>query len=273
VNINDFARLWKEENALFNMEQSPEFWDSRVEDFQRHVSGGFDTRKDKLLKFLEERNIFNDETQILDIGCGPGRYSSEFAKRAKQVTGIDISSKMIQYAKRNTANKYLNHAYYETVAWESVDLDARGWRKEYDLVFASMSPAISGGDALLKMCEASKGYCFMSGFIERKDEIGDQLYRTICGGEPPRRGNNLYYALNILFLAGYYPEIIYHDTDLEQALTVEQAVETYCTQLRWRKPVSADMQKRIADYLSSVASNGLITEKSQTKLAWIFWTV
>jgi hypothetical protein len=123
------------------------------------------------------------------------------------------------------------------------------------------------------MCEASKGYCFMSGMVEKKDEFGDQLYRTVFGEEPLRRGKNMYYALNILFLSGYYPEIIYHDTDVEKLSTIEQAVETYSDQFRWTKEVSADTQKRIADYLGSVANNGLITEKSHSKLAWIFWKV
>lgn len=273
MNIKDFSELWKEEDRVFN-NQSAEFWDTRADEMTRHICGAFDTRKDELLNFFTARNILNAETKILDIGCGPGRYSSAFAKNAKQVTGIDISAKMIQYAEQNTASELMCHVYYETAAWESVDLDARGWRNEYDLVFASMSPAICGVDTLLKMCEASKGYCFMSGLIEKNDEIGDQLYRAMYGEHPPRRGRHLYYALNILFLSGYYPEIIYHDTNLELVLTVEQAVETYCTELRRLKPVSTDMQKQIADYLGSVANDdGLITGKSRTKLAWIFWKV
>jgi SAM-dependent methyltransferase len=273
VNINDFAQLWQNEKKLSNIVHSQELWDSRADEVNRRIGGDFDARKDKLLKFFEERGIFNDENKILDIGCGPGRYSSEFAKRAKKVTGIDISAKMIQYAKQNTAGEDLNRACYETVAWEDVDLDARGWRKEYDLVFASMCPGISGGDALLKMCEASRGYCFTSGFVEKKDEIGDRLYRAVHGEEPRGLGKHLFYTLNILFLSGYYPEIRYHDNEWEQVLTVEQALETYCTRLRWGKEESADLPEWIVDYLGSIANNGLIREKSRGKIAWVFWKV
>lgn len=38
---------------------------------------------------------------ILDVGCGPGRYPIELAKRgAKKATGVDIASEMIDIARR-----------------------------------------------------------------------------------------------------------------------------------------------------------------------------
>lgn len=38
---------------------------------------------------------------ILDIGCGSGIYSVYFAKKGAEVTGIDFSSNMVSFAKRN----------------------------------------------------------------------------------------------------------------------------------------------------------------------------
>lgn len=43
--------------------------------------------------------------KILDLGCGAGRHSIEFAGRGVSVTGIDISPKMIEYAKGRTKSK------------------------------------------------------------------------------------------------------------------------------------------------------------------------
>ena len=39
--------------------------------------------------------------EILDIGCGTGKHAYEFAQRGIQVTGIDLSEKMIQIARQN----------------------------------------------------------------------------------------------------------------------------------------------------------------------------
>lgn len=38
--------------------------------------------------------------QILDLGCGPGLYTQEFAKQGHEVTGVDFSASSIAYAKK-----------------------------------------------------------------------------------------------------------------------------------------------------------------------------
>jgi 2-polyprenyl-3-methyl-5-hydroxy-6-metoxy-1,4-benzoquinol methylase len=48
--------------------------------------------------------------RVLDIGCGIGRLTTELARDAKDAVGIDISSMMIDKAKRNNACE--NLAFY-----------------------------------------------------------------------------------------------------------------------------------------------------------------
>jgi len=38
---------------------------------------------------------------LIDIGCGPGAYSVEFAKRGANVLGVDLSKKMLDKARNN----------------------------------------------------------------------------------------------------------------------------------------------------------------------------
>lgn len=49
--------------------------------------------------FLEELFQLPPGSQILDVGCGPGRHAIEFAKRGYRVTGLDHSPKMLKIAK------------------------------------------------------------------------------------------------------------------------------------------------------------------------------
>jgi len=277
MNIDEFAQAWQQDNEFFYKDNSREFWDSTAQRFnQRFVNntnGIHNMNTDGLMAFLQQRNILTAETNVLDIGCGPGRFTREFAKTANHVTAIDISSNMIQLAKQNTAEEYLDHADYEATDWKFLDLAARGWQKKYDLVFASMTPGISGIDTLLKMCEAGKGYCFMSGFISRKDEVADQLHRVVFGEDPKPRGKHLYYALNILFLSGYYPEIMYNYSERKQELALEEAIETYSAAFKKRNAEDNGLRDRVAGYLERVAVNGTIAEKACSKIAWIIWKV
>ena len=55
----------------------------------------------------------NKSLEILDLGCGPGLYDELFAQAGHHVTGIDISSNSINYAKDSAAQQNLNITYHQ----------------------------------------------------------------------------------------------------------------------------------------------------------------
>ena len=50
-------------------------------------------------------------TTLLDLGCGPGLYTSRFAKRGFHVTGVDFSRRSIDYAVRSGKKHNLEICY------------------------------------------------------------------------------------------------------------------------------------------------------------------
>lgn len=276
MDINEFEKRWQYD--LTELEETRTFWDLRADEFNDHGKENEGRkRRTQMIDLLASRDMLQEHSEILDIGCGPGRYSIEFAKKSKQVVGIDISPKMIQYAQENAHKEKVDNTIFEVVPWETLNLDECNWNKKYDLVFASMCPGISSSDSLLKMCQASKGGCFLSSFVARKDELRDEMYRLIYGKDIENQwGQKIYYAINILWLSGYYPEVTYHDIEFEQAWPIEKAVELYSVQLkrmRKKNPPIPELEKKIADYLGKRANRGIVTEKIQSKIAWIYWKV
>ena len=59
---------------------------------------------------VSEFNIGRD-FRIADFGCGPGLYAAPLAKRGAKVTGIDFSSRSIEYAKEVAVREQLNISY------------------------------------------------------------------------------------------------------------------------------------------------------------------
>jgi SAM-dependent methyltransferase len=66
---------------------------------------------DRSVNWLVETLEIGEGTSLLDLGCGPGLYTSRFAKRGLRVTGLDYSSRSIDYARDNALEHDLDITY------------------------------------------------------------------------------------------------------------------------------------------------------------------
>jgi len=69
----------------------------------------------------------NVNSKVIDFGCGPGLYTSRFAKCGAEVTGIDFSKRSLNYAQKEADNKnfkinYIHTNYLEYEPNEKYDL-------------------------------------------------------------------------------------------------------------------------------------------------------
>ncbi|MGX8008952.1 class I SAM-dependent methyltransferase [Mesorhizobium sp. ORM8.1] len=61
------------------------------------------TTTDEIVDWLERQGLTGQDKDILDIGCGIGRFESALHSKANRIVGIDISSNMIAIARRRCA--------------------------------------------------------------------------------------------------------------------------------------------------------------------------
>ncbi|MFO7890583.1 MAG: class I SAM-dependent methyltransferase [bacterium] len=78
--------------------------------------------------FIEHEINFTKNTIILDIGCGTGRHSLEFARRGYQVTGIDLSDSQLKRAKEKAKKSKIK------VEFKKADARILTFQEEFDLV-------------------------------------------------------------------------------------------------------------------------------------------
>lgn len=82
---------------------------------------------DKSAVWIISHFKLNKDSSVCDFGCGPGLYTSRFAKAGAFVTGIDFSKRSIRYAK-DIAKKsklkieYINQNYLEFETNKRFDL-------------------------------------------------------------------------------------------------------------------------------------------------------
>ena len=91
----------------------------------------YDAMNDSLVSdtqfYLEE---FKDEnSQILELACGTGRISCALAKDNKSITGLDLSERMLEQARKKSAQMNLN------IDWHLGTMTNFNLNKKFDAIF------------------------------------------------------------------------------------------------------------------------------------------
>jgi len=273
MDIHYFEHIWTEEKNSGTAEES--YWDNRAEEFNKSAySGGSNNRISNIFEFLTNNGMLDRGSSVLDIGCGPGRFANKFAQVAGTVKGIDISGRMLDFAANNAEANNLTNVSYEKMDWGQANLDGMGWNRKYDLVTAINCPGINNKATLDKMVAASRKYCFLSHFVQRTDSVKDFIVSDILklDGNTFKK-DRIYSIFNILWLSGYYPGIVYHDSEQERVRPVNEAYDYYCSLIKTEKSLSNSQMNSIRDYIIKSSEDGLVKEIIKSKTAWLFWKV
>ncbi len=272
-----YDKLWREKwgSANKNGNDAEAYWNGRADRFSAvaYQNDGAQ-RVTKLMDLFRHKGILNENASVLDIGCGPGKFAVEMAGICKEVIGIDISERMLAHAENAGQERKLDNLRFQKLDWKEVSLADFDWEKRFDLVFASMCPAINSQRALEKMIHASRGYCFMSHFAYRHESIRDRLAEQLLPEwNLHQQGNGIYCCFNILWLGDYYPEVTYMDSQWEHEFSYEEAVDYYSTALARPGGLSPQQRTFLESYLQQCCVDGIIREKVEAKFAWLYWKV
>jgi ubiquinone biosynthesis O-methyltransferase len=111
------------------MNKSKEFWDRASKNYDK-TEERFEyihsKSRENTKKYLNGSNI------VLDYGCGTGTTSCEIANLVKEIHAIDISSKMIEIAKRKVVASKV-----ENINFSQTDIFDKRYKKEsFDVILA-----------------------------------------------------------------------------------------------------------------------------------------
>lgn len=105
------------------------FWDK--------VASNYDNNTDKVFKSANEKVLtritkyYNEEYNVLEIGCGTGYFTVEVAKAVKVIDAFDISEKMLQIARAKSEEYKIDN-----INWILGDIQSLDKQKKYDIILA-----------------------------------------------------------------------------------------------------------------------------------------
>jgi SAM-dependent methyltransferase len=128
-------------------ENTREYWD-KIWDYGEHG------RERVFLDGSDGEEEFDQELRnrtvgkvVLDIGCGSGKFTLKIARKAKQITGIDISTIGLAQARMNMIRARLTNAEFHLAEASRLPSSANS----FDLVYSRRGP---GSETVRNLSEA-----------------------------------------------------------------------------------------------------------------------
>jgi SAM-dependent methyltransferase len=153
-------------SAQPQLDRQAAFWDARSEDYP---DPSMPEQRQRLLERLarlphEARPAAG--LRLLDVGAGPGAIALHAAQAGAVVTALDVSSAMLRRLES------AGQTGIDTLVadWRTFDIDAAGFRRAFDLVYAQMVPSFRDVTDFARFEACSRGWCVFIGWgRERHD--------------------------------------------------------------------------------------------------------
>lgn len=232
-------------------------------------------RVQKVIEILMAEGYLIPDSDLLDIGCGPGNFSLPLAEVCRSVTALDGASEMCRQLQGKVDLLGRNNIKIMHRLWEEIDLDREQMVNKYDLVFASMTDAVSDYPTLEAMNHASKKNCCLVFWAENgKNRACSELWELIFKETDTGYGMaSVIYPFNLLYSLGYFPSIRFINSEWSTEEPVEEAFESL-TRFFWLyTDITPYIKDVITRYVIENAEDGVFMRKTEARLGVVTWKI
>ena len=153
-------------SAQPQLDRQAAFWDARSEDYPDPST------REQMQRLLERLTRLPQEARpaaglrLLDVGAGAGAISLHAARAGAIVTALDVSSAMLRRLEA------AGQKGIETLVadWRAFDIDAAGFRRAFDLVYAQMVPSFRDVADFARFEACSRGWCVFIGWGRERND-------------------------------------------------------------------------------------------------------
>lgn len=266
LNEIDWNLLWQSARKEKSWKKKgPDDWDNKAASFARRNAHSIYNRL-----FLELLQPEKDWT-VLDVGCGPGTLAIPLAQHVRHVSAVDFSPKMLEVIKKEVREKGIRNLSTHELSW------ADDWQKHgidpHDVAIASRSLSVQDLRSSLEK---------LNRFAKKKVAVSDRVgygpfdpaaFEAV--GRELKTGPDYIYTVNILYQMGIHAEVNFiRLKNSHRYSSFPEALDNYSWMFH---DLSGDEQKRLEEYVRSIASNppdGAVELLPEHITTWAFisWT-
>nr|WP_321498529.1 methyltransferase domain-containing protein [uncultured Methanolobus sp.] len=277
-NISNLVDCWNKASRtglnILDEGRMAEVWNKRSVSYARNMEKDRRQNKtDQILAFLDECGFEPEGAKVLDIGCGPGTLSLPLSRIGADVTSLDISCGMLDRLKDSVKEESLPINIIER-SWWTADIDELGFRNEFDLVIASMTPGIRDVENFERMMGCSKKFCYYSNFLRREE---DKAYRdirsSILGEKSDNNMNGMNFPFMYLYLSGYQPFLRVNHAEWKEEASWQETADRAIDFIGRGRDFDDGTKQKIMDYYQNAATDGMYLSESDVYTGMMIWEV
>lgn len=205
-------------------------------------------RSNRILTWIEDQVVSFKDLSVLDIGAASGVFSIPFAEKGANVTAIEPSPELSIMLEKNSMN-YSVQVNIIQKPFEEISTDKNN--QSYDLVFASMCPAMKDWEMVEKALSFAKKFCYISMMAGPKENhLMDELL-PIIDLEPREIGSSdMAYLLQLLYVNGYSYQTLIEKQMKTIKIDIDSAVDNLTEWfIEYGIPVEEKLLKKSEEYL------------------------
>ena len=272
--------LW--ESKPYTSEHTKERWNSIAHEWG--INDGTDLSREarykrrvsETVRFLKEHQALREDFDVIDVGCGPGRFVQAFAGTASHVTGTDISPDMLSLAQKRARNHNVFNVSFTDCDFHKTEPRDMGWENRFDLVFSSITPAVSRHEQFEKLNRMSRAYCFNASFMNNTRSLVRAVSHALFNKEPVARweDSTSYALFNLLWLAGYSPYVSYFSEAYDEQVCATRQSAGRIARCMDIPEENGEEVSRILHYLEQNADpDGILINHHREDYIWLLWDV
>ena len=178
---------------------SADFWERRASGFHRST-------KDTITSdpfYLRLCDVVTPQTSVLDVGAGTGRFSLALAPQAEHITAVEPSAAMMDFLRRDAADKGLSNISYVKATWQEASDNLQA-----DIVICShvLYPIRDIEPFLVKLQKATRQDCYCYLRATHIDALTADLWQHFHHDErriPP----SYIHVLDVLYEMGIFANV------------------------------------------------------------------
>ncbi len=194
----DWNEAWQDiKTRPLESTQAADYWDHRAADFSQVSS-----TSPYVEQFMQLLSVQPD-WRILDVGCASGTLALPLASRVRQVTGLDISSAMLDGLQANCRQQGINNIRTVHASWS--DDWATAGIDRHEVAIASRSLVVDDLRAAIeKLIRFATRRVYLSTPVA-DGPLDRNLFEAI--GRPFRCGADYIYVYNLLYQMGLHASL------------------------------------------------------------------